>query len=128
VNVGVADVVPKLVAHRLLAPALTLDTPVRLVCTEGKSPQLLAELALHELDVVLADAPADPRLAIKVFTHLLGECDVVLMATPALAKRHRAGFPRSSSRARSRAAPGCASSAAYRTSTRASTRSPPSAA
>ena len=94
-NVGVADVLPKLVAHRLLAPALTLDVPVRLVCTEGKPPQLLAELALHRLDVVLSDTPADPGVAVRVFTHLLGECEVVLVAAPALAARYRRGFPRS---------------------------------
>jgi LysR family transcriptional regulator, transcriptional activator of nhaA len=94
-NVGVADVLPKLVAHRLIAPALMLDVPVRLVCTEGKPPALLAELALHRLDVVLSDTPADPGIAVRVFTHLLGECDVVLMAAPALAARYRRGFPRS---------------------------------
>jgi LysR family transcriptional activator of nhaA len=93
-NVGVADVLPKLVAHRLVAPALALDLPVRLVCTEGKPPQLLAELAQHRLDVVLSDMPADPGVAVKVFTHLLGECEVVLVAVPALAARHRRGFPR----------------------------------
>jgi LysR family transcriptional activator of nhaA len=94
-NVGVADVLPKLVAHRLLEPALALGTPVRLVCTEGKPPQLLAELALHDLDVVLSDTPADPGVAVRVFTHLLGECDIVLVAAPALAARHRRGFPAS---------------------------------
>ncbi|MCC6764795.1 MAG: transcriptional activator NhaR [Deltaproteobacteria bacterium] len=94
-NVGVADVLPKLVAHRLLAPALELDVPVRLVCSEGKPATLLAELALHRLDVVLSDVPADPGVALKVFTHLLGECDVALVAAPALAAKHRRGFPRS---------------------------------
>lgn len=94
-NVGVADVLPKLVAHRLLVPALALDVPVRLVCTEGKVPEMLAELALHRLDVVLADTPPDPSVAVRVFSHVLGECDVVLVAAPALAARHRKGFPRS---------------------------------
>lgn len=94
-NVGVADVLPKLVAHRLLAPALELDVPVRLVCTENKPTELLAELALHRLDVVLSDVPADPGIALKVFTHLLGECDVALVAAPALATKLRRGFPRS---------------------------------
>ncbi len=93
-NVGVADVLPKAVAHRLIAPALGLGDPVRLVCTEGKPASLLAELALHRLDVVLSDVPADPSVAVRVFTHLLGECDVVLMAAPALVARHRRGFPR----------------------------------
>jgi LysR family transcriptional activator of nhaA len=94
-NVGVADVLPKLVAHRLLAPALALDGPVRLVCTEGKPAALLAELALHHLDVVLSDAPADAGISVRVFNHALGDCEVVLVATPALAARCRRGFPRS---------------------------------
>jgi LysR family transcriptional activator of nhaA len=94
-NVGVADVLPKLVAHRLLAPALELDVPVRLVCTENKPTELLAELALHRLDVVLSDVPADPGMALKVFTHVLGECDIVLVAAPALAAKYRRGFPHS---------------------------------
>ena len=93
-NVGVADVLPKLVAHRLLAPALALDVPVRLVCTENKPTELLAELALHRLDVVLSDVPADSSVGLRVFTHLLGECEVVLVATPALAAKHRRYFPR----------------------------------
>jgi LysR family transcriptional activator of nhaA len=94
-NVGIADVLPKLVAHRLLAPALALDVPVRLVCTEDKPPKLLAELAVHNLDVVLSDTPADPGVAVRVFTHLLGECEVSLLAAPALAGRLRRGFPQS---------------------------------
>jgi LysR family transcriptional regulator, transcriptional activator of nhaA len=93
--VGVADVVPKLVARRLLAPALELETQVRLVCREDKPDRLLAELALHELDIVLADAPAIPSIRIRAFDHLLGESGIELFATPKLAAAHRKRFPRS---------------------------------
>ncbi len=93
--VGVADVVPKLVARRLLEPALKLSEPVRLVCREGKPDRLLAGLAVHELDIVLADAPVSPSLRIRAFNHLLGECDVVFLAAPKLAATHRRGFPKS---------------------------------
>jgi LysR family transcriptional activator of nhaA len=93
--VGVADVVPKLIARRLLEPALRLAEPVRLVCREDKPDRLLADLALHELDLVLADAPVSPSLRIRAFSHLLGECHVVFLAVPALAAAHRRGFPRS---------------------------------
>ena len=51
--VGVADVLPKLIAQRLLQPVLQLAEPIRLVCKEGKSDRLLADLAVHELDLVL---------------------------------------------------------------------------
>lgn len=93
--VGVADVVPKLVAQRLLEPALKLPEPVRLVCREDKPDRLLAELAVHNLDVVLADAPVSPSIRVRAFNHLLGECGVVLMATEKLAAAHRRGFPSS---------------------------------
>jgi LysR family transcriptional activator of nhaA len=93
--VGVADVLPKLVARRLLAPAYQLDAPVRMTCLDGKPAELLGELALHRLDVVLADAPVDPHVSVRAFSHLLGECGVVLAATAPLAARHRRRFPQS---------------------------------
>jgi len=93
--VGVADVLPKLLTRRLLEPALELPVPVRLVCHEGKPDRLLAELAVHGLDIVLSDAPANPTLRVKTFSHLLGECDVVFLAAPALAAAHRKRFPES---------------------------------
>lgn len=93
--VGVADVLPKPVARRILQPAFELDVPVRLTCLDGKPTDLLPELAVHRLDVVLADAPVDPHLSVRVFSHLLGECGVVLVGTRALAARHRRRFPQS---------------------------------
>lgn len=93
--VGVADVVPKLVAQRLLEPALELAEPVRLICREDKPDRLLAELAVHGLDVVLADSPVGPSSRIKAFNHLLGECGIVFFATRELAAVHRRGFPQS---------------------------------
>ncbi len=93
--VGIDDVVPKVVARRLLEPALQLGTPVRLVCREDKTERLLAELAAHELDVVLTDAPLATGSAVRAFNHLLGETDVSVFGTAALAKAHRRGFPRS---------------------------------
>src|SRR5512145_1492969 len=63
--VGVADAVPKLIARALLLPALSLDEPVRLVCREDKPERLFAALALHELDVVLSDAPVAPRTGVR---------------------------------------------------------------
>lgn len=57
--VGLSDGLSKLAAHVLLKPIL--DTPaLRLVCQEGEVDDLLAELALHRLDLVLAcQAPAN---------------------------------------------------------------------
>lgn len=93
--VGVADVVPKLVAYKLLEPALSLSEPVQIICREDKPDRLLAELASHNLDVVLSDAPVGPSIQIRAFNHLLGECSVLFMAAPRLAKAYRRGFPKS---------------------------------
>ncbi len=91
--VGIADTLPKVLVHRLLAPASTLGEEVRITCVDGSPDRLLAELALHELDLVIGDYPAHPRPGLKAFNHLLGECGISFCATAALAGRHRRGFP-----------------------------------
>jgi len=93
--VGIADVLPKLIAYRLLEPALHLPERVRLVCHEGGFDALLADLALHKLDVVLTDRPAGSHASLRVFNHPLGEHRIALFGTAALAQRYRDGFPAS---------------------------------
>ncbi len=93
--VGVANAVPKAVACRLLEPALRLPEPVRLVCREDKTERLAADLARHDLDVVLTDAPLSPLVGVKAFSHLLGECGVTFLAPPSSAARLRRRFPKS---------------------------------
>jgi LysR family transcriptional activator of nhaA len=95
VVVGIDDVLPKEIAQRLLAPALALKQPVRLVCREGTLERLVANLAVHEIDLVLSDAPVTPTLNVRAYNHALGKCDVSWMATPTLAKTLRRGFPQS---------------------------------
>jgi LysR family transcriptional activator of nhaA len=95
VTVGIADVVPKLIAERILAPALKLTGPVRLICMEGKPDRLLADLALHELDVILTDAPASPNVKIRAFSHLLGESEIAFFGRADLAIKYRRNFPAS---------------------------------
>jgi LysR family transcriptional activator of nhaA len=93
--VGIDDVVPKEIAYRILKPALNLERPVRLTCREGTLERLVADLAVHDVDVVLSDAPVTPSLNVRAYSHSLGTCDVVWMATPTLAKTLRRSFPRS---------------------------------
>jgi LysR family transcriptional activator of nhaA len=93
--VGVADVVSKLIAYRLIAPALAMAEPVRIVCREDLAEKLFASLALHELDLVLADAPVPPSVRVKAYNHLLGECGVTCFGTPSLVKPLRKRFPQS---------------------------------
>jgi LysR family transcriptional activator of nhaA len=93
--VGVADAMPKLVAYRLIEPALALPQPVRLVVHEQSTEKLLAALALHELDVVLTDRVAPPGVSVRAFNHLLGDCGATLFAAPKLAVQYRRRFPHS---------------------------------
>lgn len=93
--VGVADIMPKLVVHELLKPALRMTEPVHLVCVEGPAAKLLGDLAIHSLDVVLSDTPMPKDISVRAYTHLLGECGVTFMAAPDLADQCRKGFPES---------------------------------
>jgi LysR family transcriptional activator of nhaA len=93
--VGVADTLPKEIAHQILEPALRLPEPVRLICDRGKPDYLLGQLAVNALDVVLADAPLSPTAKVRAFNHLLGESGLSFMATPRLAATYRRGFPQS---------------------------------
>lgn len=94
-DVGIVDVVPKLVVRRLLQPALDLAEPVRLVCVEAPYEKLLADLALHALDIVIADAPVPAGSNIRAYNHLLGETGVSFFAVRSLASQLRRKFPAS---------------------------------
>ena len=92
-KVGVADVIPKSIAHRLLAPVLQLPEAVRIICREGSADVLLAELALHKVDLVIADGPIPSGVNVRGFSHPLGDCGISFFATPALAKKLDKSFP-----------------------------------
>jgi len=92
-RVGVADVVPKAIAWLLLAPSMDLAEPMRIVCREGKFDALLGELAIHKLDVVLADSPLPPSMDVRGYSHALGTSTIGLYATPILADALQGSFP-----------------------------------
>lgn len=93
-SVGVADSVAKSLAYRLLEPALSVPEPVRLICSEGKFPDLLAQLALHRLDLVIADEPMSRRISVKAFNHPLGSTAMSFFCAPGLKSRLLRGeFP-----------------------------------
>ncbi|MEM9070638.1 MAG: LysR family transcriptional regulator [Myxococcota bacterium] len=93
--VGLTGVVPKLVAREVLAPVFELEDPVRLICHEDRFDTLLARLATHELDLVIADAPVPPTSSVRAFNHFLGESSLGFFAVPRLARRLRRNFPQS---------------------------------
>lgn len=94
--VGISDAIPKLIAFRLLEPALRMEIPIRLVCHEDKPDGLLLKLASHTLDMVLTDAPlSSATYSTKVFNHQLGSCGVSIFAAPRSHRRLRRDFPKS---------------------------------
>jgi len=92
-TVGISDGVPKLIAYRLLEVVMHLPQPARLTCYEGEFEQLLAELALHKIDMVLTDRPVIPGTSLRLFSHSLGESETLLFGVPELAARYHENFP-----------------------------------
>ena len=92
-RVGIADMVAKSVAYQLLEPAMRIDEKPRLQCREGRLDSLLGELAVHRLDLVIADRPMPSKLNVRGFSHLLGECGLTFLAEPALAAQYSGDFP-----------------------------------
>jgi LysR family transcriptional activator of nhaA len=98
-RVGIPDGLAKLMVYRLLRPAFQLKEPLRLLAREGPLDRLLHQLAAHELDLVLSDAPATSLVNVRAFNHPLGQCGVTFFGTAALVRRFQAGFPQTLDRA-----------------------------
>ncbi|ANI61335.1 transcriptional activator NhaR [Pseudomonas sp. B21-017] len=94
-RVGVADVVPKSIVYRLIAPTMELSEPLRITCREDKLERLLADLAIQRLDLVISDSPMPSHLDIKGYSQKLGECGISFFATAELTARYGQDFPRS---------------------------------
>lgn len=94
-KVGIPEVLPKMIAFRLLEPALRLDDKIQIDCREGPIEQLLTQLATHELDVVFSDSPASSMIKVRAFNHTLGECGVGIYAVAKLCRKYRQGAPQS---------------------------------
>ena len=92
-RVGTPDAMPKLITYRLLKPTLNLPHKLQISCVEGKLDDLLAELAVHRLDLVLSDSPVGPTMNVKAYNHLLGESGVSFFATSDDVEKHSASFP-----------------------------------
>lgn len=94
-TIGVGDSFSKLLTYEILKPVFHMDRRVQLICREGKADELVAQLAIHRLDAVLADEPATGSLKFKVFSHLLGKSTVSVCAPRKFAPALRNGFPQS---------------------------------
>ncbi|MGB1092149.1 MAG: LysR substrate-binding domain-containing protein, partial [Oceanobacter sp.] len=92
-RVGIVDALPKSIAHKLISPALGLPGNMRIICHEEQMSTLLGELAVHRLDIVLADSPMPPGMNIQCFNHALGESPLACFAAPELANQISQSFP-----------------------------------
>ena len=92
-RVGCADSVSKLIACRLLEPTMRMDEPVRLICKEGRLASLVADLAVHRLDLIIADRPLPSHLSVRGYNHLLGESTLTAFCTAALRQQLDGAFP-----------------------------------
>jgi LysR family transcriptional regulator, transcriptional activator of nhaA len=93
--VGLTDSIPKIVAFHLLQPAFEIPDPVRFVVREDRPDQLLAQLATHDLDLVLSDMPIPPHINVQAYNHLLGESAIAIFGRADLAAPLRDDFPTS---------------------------------
>jgi LysR family transcriptional activator of nhaA len=93
VRIGINDVIPKLIAYQLIAPLFHSPQRLRVECVQGTPEQLLPALAVHDLDLVLSDAPVHPQIRVRAYSHLLGESPIRIYAAPRLAGRLSPGFP-----------------------------------
>lgn len=91
-NVGISDGIAKLAVHRLLAPIL-MDEHLHLVCHDGEFDDLMADLATHKLDLVLADHAPALSLNFKVQHRLLASSAVAWFASSENAKQAISDFP-----------------------------------
>lgn len=95
--VGISEGLAKLAVRQFMQPVM--HTPnLRLICQEDAFEDLLGDLALHRLDVVLADRPAPSNPNLKVYSHALGSSDLSWYAPMPLLAAARKGFPQSLSK------------------------------
>lgn len=94
-NVGIVDSIPKLIALRILEPAFKLEESLKVVCVEGSLDKLLADLAIHRLDLVISDRSLPTGMGVKAYSHPLGDCTVSFFASKSIARKYRQKFPES---------------------------------
>ncbi len=94
-HVGIVSSIAKLISYRIVAPALALDEGFKIICSEDQIETLLANMAIHKIDLVISDRPVPTGLNVKAFNHLLGESPVGFFSQPRIAARLKKNFPES---------------------------------
>ena len=93
--VSAASALPKTIVQKIIEPALRMDKEISLTSLEGPVDAILADLAIHKVDLVLSDKPVTGALSIKAYNHKLGESGLTFFASPSLAKKYKRNFPQS---------------------------------
>ncbi|MGR9089952.1 MAG: LysR substrate-binding domain-containing protein [Gammaproteobacteria bacterium] len=92
--------IAKLIAHRILEPALKNGDELRVVCFENDLNKLLADVAGHRLDLVISDRPIPAGLNVKAYNHQPGESGIGFFAARHRAERYLDNFPACPDKAR----------------------------
>ena len=92
ISVGVSDGLPKFITRQLLEPNMK-HKDVQWNAHEGELEDLLADLALHRLDIVLADRPAPNNKNLNVYSQELRKTVLAWYASKQLIKKAKANFP-----------------------------------
>jgi len=93
--VGAASALPKTIVYKIIEPAMHLPHDISLTSREGPVDTMLADLAIHKVDMVLSDTPVTSAVSVKAYNHLLGESSLCCFAAPRLAKIYAKNFPQS---------------------------------
>lgn len=94
-SVGLATGVGKLVASRILGPALDPSTRTRVRCHETPNELLESALLARDIDLAVTDVVVDSTRSARVLSQLVGQCSLTFLCKRALAQRYRSRFPAS---------------------------------
>jgi LysR family transcriptional activator of nhaA len=92
-SVGIVEAFPKLLAHQIIAPALQAFEHLHLRVDTAPPDRLFAQLAVHDLDLVIFDSQMPATVDVRAYNHKLGESTVTIAGTRELAERYAEGFP-----------------------------------
>lgn len=93
--VGAASALPKTVVYKIIEPTLHLPHEISITSREGSIDVMLADLAIHKIDMVLSDTPVTNNISVRAYNHFLGESGLTFFAAPRLAKIYGKNFPQS---------------------------------
>jgi LysR family transcriptional activator of nhaA len=94
-NVGIVDVIPKVMVFEMLNDCFDLDTRFVLECHEGDLPSLLADLSINKLDLIISDQPLPVGVSVRAINHYLGQSGVTFFTSKDECEKYQADFPRS---------------------------------